>query len=584
VTPQAAAGAPARSPVACGALGRYRREVVEDIGRRLGVPMREAHRDRGSILLLDRAPIRWGRWRRRGLAWSELPDAGRPERPSSWQAAAGALRACGLELDGPRRFVHSSVTGIAPLYYVDREGATYFASRIDPLVAGVGGSFTVDWEAWASILWLTHPVGDQTPFAEVRRLRPLERLRRDGERSRVERPPWPWQRTESTLTVAEGVEPMLAALRAAVRPLAAVPAVSLLSGGLDSRLLLALAVEAGASDVRALTLGSEEAQPIQQRLAAEVAGYFGVPHEVRDYRDPEHYLEVWSEHALAVDFQRVRAPWIAVLGERLGEHRRLALDGLGLDALATHSSAESPRFYRREMFEPRRPAELARMLWRETMRMATRGSPTELLSPQVARALARSSRRSFVAEARAFAGHPSQPLLVRYATRTVRGVSSLPDQVLGAHAAVATPFVDDAVVRACLEIDPRDKLGFRLYDALFAAVDPGARRVASTVDPDAGRAPGASSRAMRRSPAVAARFERLLAGGPLAPHYGEELRRLLAGGGLAEGLGRTPRLYRGVLALALLGEWRERYSSLLGDVDAGEVLACEPPFRPLPSG
>jgi hypothetical protein len=557
---------PERNAVACGALGRYRPELVAGIARRMEVPMQVRHRDRRSILMLDRPAIQWGAGRRRGLAWSELPDANELDPPSSWQDAATRLRACGLGIEPGSRFVHSSVAGIAPIYHLEHDGASYFASRIDPLVGALERTLTVDWSAWASILCLGHPVGEQTPFAEVRVLPPFQRLDRARSRARLSAPAeWPWQRPEPILSVAEGTGPMLAALRARIERLATVPAVSLLSGGLDSRLLLALLVEAGA-DVEALTLGPDEARPIEQRFAADVARGYGIRHEVIDYGDPGEYLAAWAASSLAVDFQRVRSPGLSALAEPLSERRRLAVDGLALDTLATHSSPAEPRFYTPEMLTtPDASDRTALTLWRRTARKGMGHAPKRVLSSRLAAKLARLSRRAFVAESLPLRSHPSQALLLLYRTRTVRGISPVPHQILGARAAVATPFADHEVVLACAAMDPHDKHGFRLYEALFDAVDPEVRQLPSTVDPTPGRS--RAQRQMRRSDEALARFENLLRNSPLAGYHSDELRGHLEAGTLGRGLTHARGFYSGVLALSLFSEWVERYGWRLRGLD-----------------
>lgn len=573
-TSAASPDAPARSPLACGALGRYRPGVVAAIARGLGVPMSEAHRDRRSILMLDRPALPWGRGRRGGLLWSELADADLREPARSWQDAAGRLASCGLEIRGRERVVHSSVSGIAPIYHVEHEGATYFASRIDPLVMALEREFTVDWTAWSSVFCLGSPLEDETPFQEVRILPPFQRLYRDREGARIEAPEWPWQRPESILTVGEGGGAMLDALRAGVERLASRPCLSLLSGGLDSRLVLALLMEVGANDVRALSLGGEEARPAEAAVAAAVAKHYGIPHEVLDYRDPDDFIAVLREQALAVDFQRSRPPWIAVLGRELRRHDRIAWDGLGLDALATHSSPEDRRFYTPEMFEADDPEALARTLWRESLRAGMAAARTVMFEPAFGRAVARASRHRFVATSKPLWGHRSQAVLTRYRTRTWRGTSSLPHQALGAHATVTMPFTDDAVVRACIAMDPRDKLGFRLYDALFAGIDPAVRDVPLSTDEAMAHLPR-PGRGMRDSPRVTEHFAAVLRSGPLPAHHSEELRGRLANGTLADGLRGIKGLYRGVLALEMFGQWLERYGSRLRGLDPGDQLDLE---------
>ena len=106
--------------------------------------------------------------------------------------AARSLAACGLVLDDDGPLVHTSVAGLASVYYRQIGGATYFASRIDPLVAAFEERLSIDWEAWASIFLLTAPIGERTPFAEIRRLSPFSLLsHRPDLGQRVEAADWP---------------------------------------------------------------------------------------------------------------------------------------------------------------------------------------------------------------------------------------------------------------------------------------------------------------------------------------------------------------------------------------------------------
>ena len=184
-----------RSPVVCGALGGYDPELVRDVGRRMTGELSVVHEDGDSILLLDRPPIRW-RGRGRGLAWSENPHSDRPVR--FWKDASRELAACGLVVQGERRRVHSSVSGVAPIYHLAHGNAVYFASRIDPLVRALPRRLTIDWRAWASIFYLRFPLGERTPFLEIKRLRPFSTLEWDdgGQRPSTVQHRWPWSEVE----------------------------------------------------------------------------------------------------------------------------------------------------------------------------------------------------------------------------------------------------------------------------------------------------------------------------------------------------------------------------------------------------
>ena len=147
--------------------------------------MLAVHEDERSILMLDRDPIEWEGEGQHGLAWVE-GDVWRGPA-ASWEQAS-RLGACGLVLSGRRRLVHSSVSGLGRVYWIEEGRATYFATRIDPLVASAPRPLSVDWDAWAAIIALRYPVGTRTPFAEVSRLAPHAAIGRRLGRTRVERP------------------------------------------------------------------------------------------------------------------------------------------------------------------------------------------------------------------------------------------------------------------------------------------------------------------------------------------------------------------------------------------------------------
>ena len=169
-----------RNPIVCGALGGYDPELVREVGRRMAGELSVVHED-GALDPASRPPADpLARARARGFAWSEGPPGER--KVGFWKDAARELAACGLVVQGQRRRVHSSVSGVAPIYHLEHGGAVYFASRIDPLVRALPRRLTIDWRAWASIFYLRFPLGERTPFLEVKRLRPFSTLEWDGAR------------------------------------------------------------------------------------------------------------------------------------------------------------------------------------------------------------------------------------------------------------------------------------------------------------------------------------------------------------------------------------------------------------------
>ena len=255
--------------MACGAIGRYDRELVLAIAAEMNGELAIAHEDQGSILATDRDPIRWEAGGRRGFAWSERVDEISGAGIGDWRDASCAAAACGLVLEDQRSYLHSSVAGVAPIYYLAHEGAIYFATTIDALALATPRRLSVDWEAWSTILSINFPLGDRTPFAEIRRLPPFSRLEERRGEPVVTEERWPWAEVEPSLSVEAGVGDVVECLRASAAHLPPGPIVCQLSGGLDSRLCLGLVAEHRRADVSAITVnrdtGTDQEHPDRRR-------------------------------------------------------------------------------------------------------------------------------------------------------------------------------------------------------------------------------------------------------------------------------------------------------------------------------
>jgi asparagine synthase len=560
---------PRRNPLACGALGRYDSALVAEIGRRLAGEVSAVHQDGESILLLDRRPIRWGARRTQGFAWSE----GRPAERSvtSWKDAACELAACGLVAHGERRRVHSSVSGVAPIYYVEYAGAVYFASRIDPLVQALPRRYTIDWRAWASIFYLRFPIGERTPFREVKRLRPFSTLEWDPGRqeARARQHRWPWAEVEPSLRLDEGAGAIVEATRAAVAPLAQGSVLCTLSGGWDSRLLLCLLAEHGHDGLQAVTVDPDNGHRREEELAGEVARSLGVPHTTLE-GDPAAFWDDTRERALRVDFQLAAPPWAMPLAAALRGRPGVATDGLALDTFAQGGT----HYYTESMIRPDGTAAGARELWTRLLGQVMRHATWRTLSRELDDNLKDLARRQFMYEAGRFRGHPAETVLTFYATRTVRGISLTPHAVLGADVATVTPCTDHRVAIACLATDPLEKFHTRIYKAMFAKVNPTICGLPSTHD----ELPApAVARDRRGLSAHAVRgYEMVLTGGPLERILSPEVREHLAQGTLGQALA-DPTIYRGVLAISLFHLWHERYRDRLANDDPLEELGLAMP-------
>lgn len=543
-----------RAPIACGALGAYDRERVLRMAASMGEGCRPVHEDERSILVLDREPLRWQGSRQRGLGW--IVGCRWRDGAATWQDAS-RRGACGLVLEGRRRFLHSAVGGLAPVYWLETGDATYFASRIEPLVESAPGRFSVDWDAWAAIVALRYPLGERTPFAEIRRLGLSSTLRRRLGRVRARRHRWPWAEIEPQLSFERGTEVAAVALGEILEPLEGEIACPL-SGGLDSRLLLATVASLGRVSPLALTVSDDEGGRFEQDLAAPVARELGVLHEEIGAR-AEDYPAEWEERARRVEYQFVDHAWLMPLAHRIEGVPGPTLDGFALDTL----QQAGVRFHRPDVVEAPTPRAGTRALF-ESLRQYGLGE--EALVPSLRASIVERARARFEAEARPFEGHPSQPVLALYATRTMRGISTYPSGLLGIGADVLTPAVDDRLAIALLSVTSEAKRTGSMHAAIQAHFAPRLGGMPSTADTP--RQPPNLPCRWRSRPALAMHRD-LLEDGPLAPHIAPELLDWLR---QPEGE-LSPHLRLGMEAVSLFHSWWHRYRDRLSEINPDDLLA-----------
>ncbi len=192
-----------------------------------------------------------------------------------------------------RLFLARDRLGIKPLYYtVDRERFR-FASSTQALLATGGVDTSIDPVALHHLFTL-HAVipAPQTILRGVRKLAPGHWMMVDSKGDMQERRYWsfPAIRPEKPLNDDEWLDAIHEELRAAVRrrnEIADVPVGVLLSGGLDSSLLVALLAETGIADLRTFSVGFES-QPEEQgdefQYSDQVAARYATRH--RKFRIP----------------------------------------------------------------------------------------------------------------------------------------------------------------------------------------------------------------------------------------------------------------------------------------------------------
>jgi asparagine synthase (glutamine-hydrolysing) len=176
----------------------------------------------------------------------------------------GMFAFCIVEHDSGRAVLGRDRLGIKPLYLADTGGALRFASTLPALLAGGGIDTSIDPVALHHYMTFHAVVpAPHTILRGVRKLEPatLLTIEPDGRRrtTRYWKPDFTRDPDASALHPDDWRDAVLESLRAAVnrRLVADVPVGVLLSGGLDSSLIVGLLAEAGQHGLSTFSVGFE---------------------------------------------------------------------------------------------------------------------------------------------------------------------------------------------------------------------------------------------------------------------------------------------------------------------------------------
>ncbi len=229
--------------------------------------------------------------------------------------------------------------GIKPLYWAQTRDLLVFASELKSLLASGLIETELDYEAIDAYLTLGFVPAPRTPLAHVSKLLPGHQLVIEDGRVTIERYwKYPEPAVESPrLSEDEYVEGLLEVLEEAVRLrlMSDVPLGAMLSGGLDSSLIVALMARQTSEPVKTFSVGFAEDQEFSELADARyVSSVFGTEHHDLELSLLDHSLDLgelvwWLDEPLA----DLSALGFEAISQVAARHVTVALSGQGADEL-----------------------------------------------------------------------------------------------------------------------------------------------------------------------------------------------------------------------------------------------------------
>jgi asparagine synthase (glutamine-hydrolysing) len=229
--------------------------------------------------------------------------------------------------------------GVKPLYYAERDGKLLFASELKSLLASRLIGAELDYEAIDAYLTFGFVPAPRTLLQGVSKLSPGHTLIADANGVRVDRYwsyPEPGQ-FDGTRSEAEWREALIEGLEESVRLrlMSDVPLGAMLSGGLDSSLIVALMARNMAEPVKTFSIGfTEDGAANELADAREVAAHYGTDHhelELSLLDDTVDAAElVWALDEPVADLSSLG---LLVLSRLAARHVTVGLSGQGADEL-----------------------------------------------------------------------------------------------------------------------------------------------------------------------------------------------------------------------------------------------------------
>ena len=262
--------------------------------------------------------------------------------PRSVERFRGMFAFAIWERDTGRVFLVRDRLGIKPLYLAETPGALRFASTLPALLAGGGIDTSIDPAALHNYLSLHAVVpAPRTILNGVKKLPPATILTVEPDGRRREEVYWDImvgpRGADRAMSEADWREAVLDSMRTAVerRRVADVPVGVLLSGGLDSSLIVALLAESGHQDLKTFSIGFESVGDIEGdefKYSDIVAERFGTDHQ-QIRIDSSRMIDALPGAIEAMSEPMVSHDTVAfyLLSQEVSKHVKVIQSGQGAD-------------------------------------------------------------------------------------------------------------------------------------------------------------------------------------------------------------------------------------------------------------
>jgi len=261
-------------------------------------------------------------------------------------------------------------SGKKPLYYLEHDGALWYASEIKALLQVPGFQRTMNLEAVHHFLSYKNVPAPLSIFEGIKLLSPGHRLLwKNGQIRTLDRY-WrlDWTPFEGELDEKELAEEFIRLMKIGVRRrlVSDVPIGFFLSGGIDSSLSTALAAEVAPDQIKTFTLtysqeSSTPGKELDLRCAREIAERYQTDHheEQMNFADFQRELPAILSH-FDEPFSGVVSTYF--LARLISKHVKVAISGDGSDELfgsyLTHRLARPVSEFCRAQAEGREPGDL----------------------------------------------------------------------------------------------------------------------------------------------------------------------------------------------------------------------------------